>query len=89
MLCVNFLIWDIEWVWSFLFGLCLIYTIASTNNNKQNQSSLWIFPSDSLIKKIQHTHKLNIITKNQNQNIHKRVQNLRIKKKNYTREPRT
>ena len=31
----------------------------------------------------QNTHKLNTITKTQNQNIHKRVQELRIKKKNF------
>ena len=39
MLCVNFLIWDMEWVWSFLFGLCFIYALTSTDNNKQNSSS--------------------------------------------------
>ena len=31
-----------EWVWSFLFGLCLIYAIANTNNNKQNSSLIQI-----------------------------------------------
>ena len=30
--------------------------------------------SDNLFEKHQHTHKLNTITKTQNQNIHKRVQ---------------
>ena len=44
MLCVNFLTWDMEWIWSFLFGLCLIYVLASTNNNKQNSSLIPIFP---------------------------------------------
>ena len=48
-----------------------------------------IFYIYNLIEKYQHNHKLNTITKTENQNIHKRVQNLRIKKKNYTREPRT
>ena len=38
VLCVNFLIWDMEWVWPFPFGLCLTYALASTNNNKQNNS---------------------------------------------------
>ena len=50
-----------EWVWSFLFGLCLFYAVVSTNNNKQNtfskknnnnnkqnSSSIPIFPSDNL-----------------------------------------
>ena len=52
VLCVNFLIWDMGCVWSFLFGLCLIYALVSTNNNKQNSSSRLNFSSDSLIKKI-------------------------------------
>ena len=40
------------------------------------------FPNDGLIKKKknQHTQKLNTISKTQNQNIHKKVQKLRIKK---------
>jgi len=78
------------------------YAIANTTNNKQNSSSIhFFFPSDSLIKKNKHTHKLNIIIniyiyiyiiiKTQNQNRHKRVQNLRIKNKlkTYIRESRT
>ena len=72
-----------EWVWSFLFGLWLIYAIANTNSNKKNTFSIQIFfPSDSLIKKNTHTHthKLNIIIKTQNQNLHKRVQKSRIYK---------
>ena len=77
-----------EWVWSFLFSICLIYTLASTNNNEQNSSSKQIFlPNDSLIKKNQHTHKLNIITKTQNQNI--KIENLKKKLKTYIRESRT
>ena len=90
--CVNFSTWDMAWVWSFLFGLCLIYTLVNTNNNKQNSSSIQKFSSDSLIKKKknQYTHKLNTITKTQNQNVHKRVQiwELKKKKKTYIKEPR-
>ena len=49
--CVNFSTWDMAWVWSFLFGLCLIYSLVNTNNNKQNSSSIQKFSSDGLIKK--------------------------------------
>ena len=58
-----------EWVWWFLFGLCLIYALAITN---KIVSQYKFFPSDSLIKKKkknQHIYKLNTITKTQNQNI--------------------
>ena len=37
-----------EWVWWFLFGLCLIYALAITN---KIVSQYKFFPSDSLIKK--------------------------------------
>ena len=91
VLCVSFLIWDVVWVCSFLFGF-LIYALASTNNNNKKKSSqYWFFPSDNMIKKNQNTHKLNTITKTQNQNIQKWVRKLRIKKKlkTYIREPKT
>ena len=89
--CVNFSTWDMAWVWSFLFGLCLIYTLVNTNNNKQNSSSIQKFSSDSLIKKKknQYTHKLNTITKTQNQNVHKRVQIWELKKKKKNLHKRT
>ena len=67
-----------ECVWWFLFGLCLIYALAITN---KIVSQYKFFPSDDLIKKNQNIHKLNTITKTQNQNICKRVQKLRILKK--------
>ena len=44
-----------EWVWSFLFGLCLIYALTSTNNNKKIVPQYWFFPSDILIEKSTHS----------------------------------
>ena len=90
-----------EWVWSFLFGLCLFYAIVYTNNNKQNSSlipifrfyqkkkKIPIFPSDNLFEKHQHTDKLNTITKIENQNIHKKFKNWEYKKINKNLHKRT
>ena len=46
-----------EWVQTFLFGLCLIYALARTNNKEQIIINKIVpqyrfFPSDSLIEKI-------------------------------------
>ena len=51
-----------EWVWWFLFGLCLIYALAITN---KIVSQYKFFPSDGLIKKKKSTH-LQIKYNNQN-----------------------
>ena len=81
--CVNFSTWDMAWVWSFLFGLCLIYTLVNTNNNKQNSSSIQKFSSDSLIKKKKKSIHSKIKYNNQDpkSKCTQKSSNLRIKKK--------